>query len=517
MSKPSYPLKFHLDQEQAPYYAALQSYVDTGVIPFHVPGHCQGRGSPEPFRSFIRQHGLAADITQVLGMDDIHAPRTEVKLAQELAADAYGADHTFFLINGSSAGNHAMILACLNPGDRIIVPRNAHRSTTGAIILSGAVPAYINPEYDAELFIDHTTTPEEIERALDEQPEARAVLVVSPTYYGITADLAAIERIVHARNRILLVDEAWGPHLRFHPALPISSMEAGADLAVNSTHKLISGMSQASMLHHKGERVDLGRLQAVLRLFLSTSPSCLLVASLDTARRQMALEGEALLSRAIALAEEAREKINALGPYYCFGNEVVGRPGAAGYDPTRLTITVTNLGYSGYDMERILRWHYNIQIEMSDLHHVVALITIGHGPDELRLLLEALEDIAGNGKNYGDLISSAHLLSQKRILSELPDWPPQRMTPREAFLAPFETVPLHEAVGRICCEIITPYPPGIPVLRPGDQITRDLVGYLELELQAGISIQGPVDPTLTTIRVVKERHRAGKSAGGDMV
>lgn len=490
-------------QISTPYFDALERYVDDGTIPFHVPGHQQGRGTPERFRDFIREKGLASDITQVLGLDDIHQPLDVCKRAQELAAQAYGSDQTYFLINGSSSGNHAMILSVCNPGDKIIIPRNCHKSVTGAAILAGVRPVYVEPEYDMDMHVDHNVTPETVETALKENPDAKAVLLVSPTYYGASADIRRIIEIIHDHDKIAMVDEAWGAHLAFHEDLPVSAMQAGADLAINSTHKIISGMSQAAMLHVRGPRVDKGRLHSVLRLFLSTSPSCLLVASLDVARMQMATEGHALLDRVIGIADGLRDRINGISGLRCYGRELIGRPGVYDFDPTRIVFSAKQIGYTGYDMERILRYDFNIQIELSDILNNVALLTIGHDEEMADALLQALKKVASM-KKYPDSIEIlTQYTSKQGKRFEMPDWPETVMVPRDAFFAPQETLPLEESSGRICSEIVTPYPPGIPVLRPGDLIRDDTIAYLNLEISGGAHIQGPVDHTLKTIRVVK--------------
>lgn len=502
-----------LDQDRTPYFDALLEYTGQGVLSFHVPGHQQGKGAPERFRRFLRDRAMAADITQVLGMDDIHHPCSVVKEAQELAAQAYGADYTYFLINGSTAGNHIMVLAALRPDDVVIVPRNVHRSTIGALILSGARPVFVEPEYDSEMVVDHGVTPEAVRRALDRHPEARALYFVSPTYYGYTGDVEGLVALGRERGVMVLADEAWGAHLRFHPDLPVSAVEAGADLVINSTHKLLSGMTQASMLHLRGDRVDRGRLEAVLKLFLSTSPSCLLVASLDVARHQMATRGEALLSRALEAAAWAREEINRIPGLRCYGPEVVGRPGAAGWDPTRLVVTARDLGFTGYEVERILRYHHNIQLEMSELFNVVALVTIGHSAEDLERLVEAFRTLPGHPREF-DIRERLQRLEKRRGKPfELPDFPEQRLTLRQAFDSPYRTVPLAQAVGCISAEMVTPYPPGIPVVCPGEVITQELVDYLVMELAAGAHIQGPFDPALKTIRVVDG---SGRSLRGDL-
>ena len=384
------------------------------------------------------------------------------------------------------------------------MPRNCHKSVAGATILSGIKPVYIEPEYDMEMCVDHAVTPEAVEEALKENPDAVAVLIVTPTYYGVTADTKTIAEIVHRYGKVLLVDEAWGAHLRFHDELPLSAMQAGADICINSTHKVISGMSQASMLHIKKDRVDPGRVHTALRLFLSTSPSCLLVASLDVARMQMATEGYKLLSKTITLADYIRDGIKNIFGIKTYGKELVGRKGVFGFDPTRLVFSARELGYTGYDIEQILRYDFNIQIELSDIFNNVALITIGHDEKMADLLLSALRKITSTKKYSQSFEMIAMYESKRGKRFEIPDWAENVMTPRDAFFAAHETIDFIKSKNRICGEIVTPYPPGIPILRPGDLISEDIIEYIQIELEGGANIQGPVDPTMKTIRVVAE-------------
>ena len=494
-----------MDQNRAPYFQALLDYVDAGVLPFHTPGHIQGHGMDLAFREFIGENICAIDLTPMPGIDDLLQPTEAIKEAQALAAEAYGADHSFFLINGSTSGNQCMMMAAVNPGDKIAVPRNSHKSMLGGLIMSGARPIYMHPEVDRELRMDHCVTPETITQTLAEHPDLVAVYLVSPTYYGVAADIAAIERIVHDAGKLLLVDEAWGPHFHFHPELPLSATAAGADLSINSTHKMLSSFSQCAMLHHIGERVGLDRLQSVLKMFLSTSPNLPMVASLDVARKQMATEGLSLLSRTIELARETRDRLNRIPGIYCFGEELRGRNGIFALDPTKITVTVKGLGYTGYEASAILRRRYNIQVELADLFNVVALVTIGTRRDAAERLIYAFEELARDDRPI-DMFAPSGVLEQrlKRGTFHLPAIPPMRMLPRDAFLAETEFVKFRESKGRICAETLTPYPPGIPVIAPGEEITDEIIDYLRLELKAGVRIQGPFDDELRVIRVVKE-------------
>lgn len=491
-----------LDQTETPYLDALMKYVDAGTISFHTPGHKHGVGMHQRLRDFIGDNVLKLDLTQVRGLDDLNAPSGPIQKAHELAAAAYNADYSYFLVNGSTAGNQAMLMAALRPGDSVLLPRNSHKSATSALIMSGATPVYMRPEVDEELHIDHCVTPQTVRLAMSSHPEAAAVFITSPTYYGATADLGAIERIVHERGKLLLVDEAWGPHLHFHDELPQSATSAGADMCVNSTHKLIAGMSQAAMLHTRGPRVDQGRLRGTLRMLQSTSPLLVMLASLDVARMQMATEGRALLSRTLILARQARQRLNAIRGIRCIGPEQIGKAGIAGYDETRLVVTVWDLGYTGYEASEILRTHFDVQVELADLHNIVALVTIGDRQEDLNRLVTAIEELASASKREKRTPGNGIARHFLNIDVTLPKIPEQVMTPREAFLANHVEIPFNKSAGHVSAEVVTPYPPGIPILCPGERITQETVDYLRLELEAGVHISGPVDEKLRMIRVL---------------
>ena len=491
-----------LSQGEAPYFEALQTYVDTKVLTFHVPGHQQGKGSPPEFREFFRKSGLVADITQVLGMDDIHRPVSVCKRAQELAAAAYGADKTYFLINGSSSGNQAMLLSALRPGEKVLIPRNAHRSTMAALILSGAMAVFYEPPYDNKMYVDHAPTVEIVRAALKKHPDVKAVYFTSPTYYGAAADTKALVELAHEHGVLALADEAWGAHLKFSSQLPMSAVTAGADMVVQSTHKMLSGMTQAALLHVNGDRIDRARLESVLQMFLSTSPSCLMVASIDSTRRQMALQGEELLGEVIELSQYARTKINQIKGIRCHGEEMLERPGVHGWDPSRLVITGIDQGYSGYEIERYLREFHNIQVEMAELFNVVALVTLGHEKEHLERLVHALQFLPRKEPNFDLRKSVVESENRRGQPFELPDFPEQQLTMRQAFDAPYETVPIADSVGRISAEMITTYPPGIPMVVPGELFKQELLDYIRIEQAAGSNIQGAFDPSLKTVRVV---------------
>ena len=492
-----------LDQSRTPYLDALLAYVDDGVVSFHTPGHKHGRGMHPRLKDFIGENILKIDLTQVLGLDDLNQPEGAIKHAHELAADAYGADYSYFLINGSTAGNQAMLMTALRPDDTVLIPRNSHKSAVSALIMSAARPVYMQPAVDHELHIDHAVTVDTVKSGLDKHPDARAVFLTSPTYYGSSADLARMEQLVHARGKLLLVDEAWGPHLHFHPELPQSATAAKVDACVNSTHKLTGAMSQCAMLHTVGDRIDQGRLRSTLRIFQSTSPQLAMLASLDVARMQMATEGEALLTGALALARNARERLNQVPGVFCMGVEHVGQPGIAAYDETRLVITVKDLGYTGYEASNVLRLRYKVQADMADLCNVVALVTFGDTEASIDALVNAVERLAKDEKPAGS--ESAFAVLEQRMRHgtyAMPPIPAMVLTPREAFTRDHVEVPFRNSAGRICAEVITPYPPGIPIICPGERIDEDTIDYLQTEMHAGVHIQGPVDEKLRPIRVL---------------
>lgn len=485
------------EQLSAPLFEALRDYIKKPMVPFHTPGHKQGQGIDGEFLSLVGKNLFAIDLTELPEVDNLHDPDGVIKEAMALAAQAYGADYTFFLVNGSTSGNNAMIMSVCDPGEVIIVPRNAHKSVIGGIILSGAVPVYVQPVWDEELGIDHGITPEGVDEAIIKHPEAKAVLIVNPTYYGSAIDIKRIVKLVHNAGKPLLVDEAHGPHLKFHPDLPVSGLEAGADIVVQSTHKIIGGMTQSSMLHIKDGYINVKRVKNVLQLIQTTSPSYVLMASLDVARRQMAIEGKELLDKAIYLAEKARKELNEIPGIKCFGREKCGKPGIYDFDVTKLTINVTGLGISGFEALDRLNETYNIQSELATLHNVLELISIGNTESDIARLVGAIRALAYETKK-----EKVHTNGTLNLGLNFPDMPEAVMTPREAFFAKTKRIPFEASAGHICAEIVAPYPPGIPLLTPGERITRPVVEYLQIIHKHGGFINGPEDIRLSTIKVV---------------
>lgn len=485
-------------QARAPFFEALRDYLKKDMVAFHTPGHKYGQGIDPEFLELVGRNVFRIDLCELPEVDNLHDPEHVLKEAMELAAAAYGVDESFFLVNGSTCGNNAMVLAVCDPGEKILIPRNVHKSVISGILLSGAIPVYITPTWDKELGIDHNLAPEDVEAALTRNPDVKGLLLINPTYYGVTCDIRTIASICHKHGKPLLVDEAHGPHLHFHPQLPVSAVDAGADLVVQSTHKIIAGMTQTSMFHVRHGRVNLDRVRKILQLLQSTSPNYVLMASLDTARRQMALHGRQLLSHAIEMAEWARAELNKIPGVYCFGRERVGFPGFYNLDLTKLTINVSRLGISGFDCLDMLNEKYGIQSEMATLTNVLEIVTFANTKRDMERLVESFRSIAQDIHNKGVPRQMMPLVQQM----DLPALPEAVLTPREAFYAKTERVPFEKSAGRICTEIVSPYPPGIPILVPGERITQELVEYIQLVYRHGGFINGPEDIRLHTIKVV---------------
>lgn len=484
-------------QNETPLLAAMKRYVNDQVMPFHTPGHKQGKGMHPVLADTLGQDTLALDLALMHELDDLHEPHSCIKAAQDLAAELYGADHSFFVVNGTTGGIYAMILAIAGPGEKILVPRNVHRSIIGGIIIAGAIPVFMQPEVDLELGIAMGVTPDTVSSTLHQHPDAKGVVIINPTYYGVAADLTRIVEIVHSYNIPVVVDEAHGPHLKFSHRLPIQALDAGADICAQSTHKILGAMTQCSMVHCRDGYINVPRLKAMLQLVQSTSPNYIMLASLDVARMQMATEGSWLLEKAIDLAEWVRQEINTIPGLYCFGSDRLTAPGVFALDPTKLTVTVKGLGFKGAEAERILRSKYKIQAELSDMFNLLFLITIGDKEEDARYLVNSLRDLAANHFGSRDF-AEVHGIDLRYPLT-----PEQVMSPRDALFGHTRKVDFKESVGQVCAEIVTFYPPGIPLLCPGERISRDVADYCLRLQDAGLHISGPEDYTLETIKVVE--------------
>ncbi|MBT2756169.1 aminotransferase class I/II-fold pyridoxal phosphate-dependent enzyme [Mesobacillus foraminis] len=487
-----------MSQKETPLFSGLVEHAKKNPVQFHIPGHKKGSGIDPEFRKFIGDNALSIDLINIGPLDDLHSPKGIIKQAQELAAEAFGADHTFFSVQGTSGAIMTMIMAVCGPGDKIIVPRNVHKSVMSAIVFSGAIPIFIHPEIDEKLGISHGITTDAVEKALEQHPDAKGVLVINPTYFGVSADLRKIVEIAHSFQVPVLVDEAHGVHIHFHEELPLSAMQAGADMAATSVHKLGGSMTQSSILNIKEGLVSPKRVQSIISMLTTTSTSYLLLASLDVARRRLVMEGKELIGETIRLAQSIRERINKIEHLYCVGPEILGRKATFDYDPTKLIISIKDLGITGYEAEKWLRETYNIEVELSDLYNLLCIITPGDTEQEGDVLIKALQDLS----------SEFHTESEKlHAQVVLPDIPLLALTPRDAFYADTEVVPFAESEGRIIAEFVMVYPPGIPIFIPGEIITEENLRYIQMNIEAGLPVQGPEDDQLKMIRVIKE-HKA---------
>lgn len=487
------------DQRETPYLDAALRYRAVGYTPFHTPGHKLGKGAPAGLREFVGDTGLSADLAMAGAVEDTRESTGLIRLAEDYAAEAWGSERAWFLVNGSTSGIHALLLTLCGPGDTVIVPRNAHKSMLAGLIFTGAEPVYMEPAIDPVWGIPLQVRPADALAALHAAPDARAVFVTSPTYNGLGADLGAFSVLAHDAGIPFVTDQAWGPHLRFCSQLPVDAMTAGADAAVVSTHKLISGLTQSSVLLARAERVNLARLDGMVHMTQSTSPQVLMYASIDAARQQMAVQGDELWRGAVELAEWARERIGELPGLRVLGAEVLASDGVAEFDPTRLTVSACDLGLSGYQLETVLRDDYRIAVEAADPLNIVLNVTFGDRREDLEALVGALRDLAARrGGEAGEGGSAAC----SGLLARTPPFTRQVLSPRDAVFAPAVALPLEECAGKVSAEMVTPYPPGIPVLGPGEEISAEIVAYLREAGHAGLKVHGPEDRALRTLRVV---------------
>lgn len=484
------------------------AYREEGTLAFHTPGHKQGLGAHALLRELVTEAGLREEVSLMEELDDLHEPTGCIEEAQDLAAALYGADAAFFAVNGTTGAIHAMLVAALSPGDAVLVPRNVHRSVFGGLVLADARPVYIEPIVDEALGIAHGLSTEAVREACRLHPEAKALLLVSPTYYGVASDVCAIAEIVHAAGMALLVDEAHGAHLAFSDDLPESAIAAGADLVAQSTHKLLGAMTQASLLLLREGRIEKERVERAMSLLTSTSPNYLLLASLDIARLQMAEAGAAHLARAVGLARKLRREVNATPGLFSFGEERMGGAGAFALDPLKLTVTVTGLGLTGAEAAHILRHEHKIEAELFDAQNVLFLLTYADTEESAGRLLAALRSLAQRRTAHGATAAAAAGAvpdgRKAQAVVRLPAAPPVSIPPREAFYRRSVPCRLREAAGRIAAETIAFYPPGIPVICTGEVFTAEVCRYIEAMAAAGLKVTGASDTSLRTLRVVAD-------------
>jgi arginine decarboxylase len=481
-------------QNQTPLFSKLLEHASRNPIQFHIPSHKKGAGMANEFSEFIGPNALSIDLINIAPLDDLHSPKGVIKEAQELAAQAFGADHTYFSVHGTSGAIMTMVMSAVGPGEKILVPRNVHKSVLSAIIFSGAHPVFMHPEIDTNMGIAHGVSVDMVRKTLDSHPDAKAVLVINPTYFGVSCDMKAIVEVAHSRGIPVLVDEAHGVLFGFHEELPLSAMQAGADMAATSVHKLGGSMTQSSVLNLREGLISPEHVQAVLSMLHTTSTSYLLLASLDVARKYLAIQGRELIGRTLGLAKATRERINRIPGMYCFGEEILKGSATYAHDPLKINVTVKDLGLTGWEVEKILRNDFNIEVEMSDLYNILCLITFGDTEETVGALVAALEKIAAEYRKE-PVIGKA---------VKYPSMPLLALSPRDAFYnKKTEVVPLKEAVGRVIAEFIMVYPPGIPIVMPGEVVTQDNVEYIIEHVKEGLPVQGPDDPNIEYVKVLK--------------
>lgn len=478
------------DQSRAPIYEALQTFRHMRVVPFDVPGHKHGRGNPE-LTAFLGEQCVSIDVNSMKPLDNLCHPVSVIHEAELLAADAFGASHAFFMVGGTTSAVQSMVLSVCKRGDKIILPRNVHRSVINALVLCGAIPVYVNPEVNCHLGISLGMQRGQVAKAISENPDAVAVLVNNPTYYGICSDLRAIVKMAHEAGMYCLADEAHGTHFYFGEDMPVSAMEAGADMAAVSMHKSGGSLTQSSLLL-TGPNINPGHVRQIINLTQTTSGSYLLMSSLDISRRNLALRGKKVFAGVVDMADYARKEINAVGGYYAFGSELINGNSVFDFDPTKLSVHTRDIGLAGIEVYDILRDEYDIQIEFGDIGNILAYLSIGDRMSDLERLVSALAEIR---RRYQT--DSSGLLSQEYISPEVVT------SPQEAFYSGKRSIPLEESIGCVCSEFVMCYPPGIPILAPGERITKEILDYIQYAKIKGCSMTGPEDPEIMNINVLE--------------
>ena len=482
--------KKKLSQTDAPIYEALERFHKSRVVPFDVPGHKRGQGNPE-LKALLGEACVSNDVNSMKPLDNLCHPVSVIRDAEELAAEAFGAAHAFFMVGGTTSAVQAMILSVVKRGDKIILPRNVHRSVINAMILCGAIPVYVNPDMDPKLGIPLGMRISQLEEAMNQNPDAKAVLVNNPTYYGICSDIRYIVKVAHARGMKVLADEAHGTHFYFGDLLPTPAMAAGADLAAVSMHKSGGSLTQSSFLL-AGPNVNAGYVRQIINLTQTTSGSYLLLTSLDISRRNLAIRGREEFGNVMRLAQYAREEINAIGGYYAYSRELVNNDSIYDFDVTKLSVYTLDIGLAGIEVYDLLRDEYDIQIEFGDLGNILAYVSIGDRIKNVERLVSALAEIRRRFKR-----DKTGLLTQEYLP------PVVAVSPQEAFYAEKESLPIMETEGRICSEFVMCYPPGIPILAPGERITRDILEYIRYAKEKGCSMTGTEDPDINNLNVLK--------------
>ncbi|MFR5798734.1 MAG: aminotransferase class I/II-fold pyridoxal phosphate-dependent enzyme [Oscillospiraceae bacterium] len=479
-------------QSKAPVLEAMTQHLQNRVVPFDVPGHKGGRGNSE-LTDFLGKSCLKADVNSMKPLDNLCHPVSVIKEAQDLAAEAFGAKTAFFIVNGTTGSVQTMIMTACKSGDKIIMPRNVHRSAINALVVNGAVPVYVNPGTNKELGIPLGMSVENVKKAIAENPDAKAVLINNPTYYGVCSDLREIVRIAHENNMLALVDEAHGTHFYFGENMPVSGMAAGADMAAVSMHKTGGSLTQSSILLC-GSNINSDYVRQVINLTQTTSGSYLLISSLDIARKNLALNGKSIFYKTVQFAEYARNEINKLGGYYAFGNELCDNNAFYDFDKTKLSVHTRDIGLAGIEVYDILRDDYGIQIEFGDIGNILAIISAGDRALEIERLISSLSEIK---RLYSK--DKTGMFDHEYINPEV------ITAPQKAFYSNKRSVPINQSSGMVCGEFVMCYPPGIPILAPGEKITDEIINYINYAKEKGCFMTGTQDMKIENINVVEDK------------
>lgn len=477
------------DQNRMPIMEALQEVRSSRILPFDVPGHKQGKGNRE-LTEFLGEQCLSVDVNSMKPLDNLCHPTSVIREAEILAAEAFRANQAFFMVGGTTSSVQSMVFAACKEGEKIILPRNVHRSAINALIIGGAVPVYVNPQVDDRLGIALGMDPIELEQVIRQNPDAKAILVNNPTYYGICSDLKRIVELAHEQDMLVLVDEAHGTHFYFSDELPLAAMDAGADMAAVSMHKSGGSLTQSSFLL-TGERVNADYVRQIINLSQTTSGSYLLMSSLDIARKNMAIHGKEIFREVIALAQYARREINAISGYYAYAKELINGGSVFDFDITKLSVNTLDTGLAGIEVYDILRDEYGIQIEFGDLGNILAYLSVGDREPDVERLVTALADLQRRYKK-----ERTGLLDHEYIS------PVVSAGPKQAFFGKKQSLPIQETEGRICSEFVMLYPPGIPILAPGERITKEILDYIRYAREKGCLVTGPEDMGISRLNVL---------------
>ena len=481
----------NLSNESMPIYEALNRYKKMRIVPFDVPGHKRGKGNKE-LTEFLGESCLTVDVNSMKPLDNLCHPVSVIKEAEELTAKAFKAKHAFFMVNGTTSAVQAMVLSSCKSGEKIIMPRNVHRSAINALILSGAIPVYVNPGTNKKIGIPLGMSVDDVKEAIINNKDAKAVLVNNPTYYGICSDLKEITKLAHSYGMKVLVDEAHGTHFYFNDNLPTSAMEAGADMAAVSMHKTGGSLTQSSILLINND-VNKGYVHQIINLMQTTSASYLLLSSLDISRRNLAVNGSKMIDKIIDLAEYARKEINEIGGFYAYSKELINKKDFFDFDITKLSVNTLGIGLAGIEVYSILRDEYDIQIEFGDLGNFLAIVSVGDTKFAIERLVSALSDIKRiYSKDKTGMIDHEYI--EPEVVMSLKD----------AFYGNKIVLPINESIGEVSCEFVMCYPPGIPILAPGERITKEILEYISYAKMKGCSLTGTQDEKIEFINVLKE-------------